>query len=269
MGTLAPQVLGQDVWESHSDGAGLIRADGEMNRTDDLDRIHDALMAAVEAIRPFTSGDIDFTVKSERGDPLTEADQAADRALKSALLRAGEGWLSEESADDARRLSLSRVWVVGPIDGTREFIDGVPEWCVSVGLVEDGLPVAGGILNPATDELVIGSIETGVEFNGRPSTIRGLPSLEGAVILASRSEIKCGEWNRFDDAPFEVKPCGSVAYKMALVAAGTALIRAAGGAVVHLDGSEPHFNQPTPRYPNLLASSSALLSELREDWLWL
>jgi len=258
-----------------------------MTRTDDIARIHDALMAAVEAIRPFKPGDVDFTVKSDRGDPLTAADEAADAALKSALLRAGEGWLSEESTDDARRLSLRRVWVIDPIDGTREFIDGVPEWCVSVGLVEDGFPVAGGILNPVTGELVIGSLETGVEFNGRPSTVRGLPSLEGAVILASRSEIKRGEWNRFDDAPFEVKSCGSVAYKMALVAAGqvdgtwtlvpksewdvaagTALIRAAGGAVVHLDGSDPHFNQPTPRFPNLLASSSALLSELRADWLW-
>jgi myo-inositol-1(or 4)-monophosphatase len=51
------------------------------------------------------------------------------------------------------------------------------------------------------------------------------------------------------------------------VAAGAALIRAAGGVVVHADGSSPRFNQPTPRYPNLLASSAALLSEFRQKWL--
>jgi myo-inositol-1(or 4)-monophosphatase len=51
------------------------------------------------------------------------------------------------------------------------------------------------------------------------------------------------------------------------VAAGTALIRAAGGAVIHSDGSEPRFNQARPKYPNLLASSGPLLREFRERWL--
>jgi myo-inositol-1(or 4)-monophosphatase len=257
-----------------------------MTRINDLTRIHDGLMAAVEAIRPYTPGSVEYTVKSERGDPLTAADEGADVALKNALLREGEGWLSEETADSPDRLDFRRVWVVDPIDGTREFVDGIPEWCISIGLVEDGLPVAGGILNPETNELVIGSLESGVEFNGSPSAVNDRPSLDGAVILASRSESRRGEWDRFRDAPFTVRPCGSVAYKMALVAAGqadgtwtlvpksewdvaagTALIRAAGGDVTHSDGSEPRFNRPTPRFPNLLAASSALLSEFREDWL--
>jgi len=265
---------------------GCEQVDSRVTRSDDLARIQEALAAAVEAIRPYTPGDIEFTVKSDRGDPLTVADEAADAALKSALLREGEGWLSEESTDDRQRLEFSRVWVVDPIDGTQEFVDGVPEWCISVGLVENGLPVAGGILNPVTSELVIGSLETGVEFNGRPARVCQLDSLEGAVILASRSETRRGEWNRFNDAPFEVKTCGSVAYKMAMVAAGqadgtwtlvpksewdvaagTALIRAGGGDVKHADGSEPRFNQATPRFPNLIAANAVLLSEFRTDWL--
>ena len=111
-----------------------------MTRSDDLARIHDAIMAAADAIEPFTPGDIEFEIKSERGDPLTAADEAADRALREVLPAKGEGWLSEESIDDPVRLGCRRVWVVDPIDGTREFIDGIPEWCISVGLVEDGLP---------------------------------------------------------------------------------------------------------------------------------
>ena len=257
-----------------------------MTRADDLARIQEALMAGAEAIRPFTPGDIDFEIKSERGDPLTEADEAADRVLRELLPARGEGWLSEESIDDPARLECRRVWVVDPIDGTREFIDGIPEWCISVGLVEDGLPVAGGIYSPATEELVIGSLETGVEYQGRPSSVTDLPGLDGAVILASRSETRRGEWDALDEARCEVRPCGSVAYKMALVAAGqadgtwtlvpksewdvaagTALVRAAGGSVIHADGTEPTFNQRVPRHPNLLAASTGILRDFRQNWL--
>ena len=257
-----------------------------MTRLDDLARIHEAIMAAADAIQPFKPGDIEFEIKSERGDPLTAADQAADRVLREMLPTQGEGWLSEESIDDPVRLGCRRVWVVDPIDGTREFIDGIPEWCISVGLVEDGLPVAGGIYNPVTDEFVIGSLETGVKYQGRSSSVTGLPDLDSAVILASRSEIGRGEWDGLDEAPCEVRPCGSVAFKMALVAAGqadgtwtlvpksewdvaagTALVRAAGGSVIHADGTEPAFNQPVPRYPNLLAASVGILSDFRGNWM--
>ena len=257
-----------------------------MTRLDDLARIREAIMAAADEIRPFTPGDVEFEIKSERGDPLTPADTAADRVLREMLPTGEEGWLSEETIDDPVRLGCRRVWVVDPIDGTREFIDGIPEWCISVGLVEDGIPVAGGIYNPVTDELVIGSLETGVEYQGRSSSVTDLPNLDGAVILASRSEIRRGEWDGLDEAPCEVRPCGSVAFKMALVAAGkadgtwtlvpksewdvaagTALVRAAGGVVLHADGTEPAFNQPVPRYPNLLAAGVGVLDDFRRNWM--
>jgi myo-inositol-1(or 4)-monophosphatase len=257
-----------------------------MTRMADLARIHEAIMAAAGAIQPFTSGDVEFEIKAERGDPLTAADEAADRVLREMLPAKGEGWLSEESIDDPVRLRCRRVWVVDPIDGTQEFVDGIPEWCISVGLVEDGLPVAGGIYNPATDELVIGSLETGVEYQGCPSSVTGLPDLDGATILASRSEIRRGEWSGLDEAPCEVQPCGSVAFKMALVAAGqadgtwtlvpkhewdvaagTALVRAAGGSAIHADGTEPAFNQPVPRHPNFLAAGAGVLMDFRENWM--
>src|ERR1035438_5875796 len=130
------------------------------------------IAAALEASRPvfgrFTPGSIETEYKSGQ-DPVTEADRALDAVLRRELLREGEGWLSEESVDDPVRLQRSRVWVVDPLDGTREFVKGIPEFCVSIGFVENGRPVAGGIYNPATDETFLGSIESGVTYNGQTS----------------------------------------------------------------------------------------------------
>ncbi len=257
-----------------------------MSRDNDVARIREALAAAAEAVRPFTPGQVAFQTKEERDDPVTAADHAADDVLRRILPQDGEGWLSEESADDHSRMRCRRVWVVDPIDGTREFVEGIPEWCISIGLLEDGAPVAGGIFNPDTDEMVVGSLETGVTYNGQPATVLDPPDLADVTVLASRSEMRRGQWDRFEAAPFAVRACGSVAYKMGLVAggrveatftvvpksewdvaAGTALVRAAGGRVALADGSDPPFNQERPLHPNLLAAGAGTADTLITDWL--
>ena len=106
-----------------------------MTRRDDMHRIREGLLAAAAAIEPYVAGDVSYRRKVERGDPVTAADEAADAVLRELLPGPGEGWLSEESVDDRTRLSCERIWVVDPIDGTREFIEGVPEWCISIGLI--------------------------------------------------------------------------------------------------------------------------------------
>ena len=116
-----------------------------------LQRINAAIEASREVFARFTPGEIETEYKAGH-DPVTEADRALDAVLRKELLRDGEGWLSEESVDDPIRLQRSQVWVVDPLDGTREFVKGIPEFCVSIGFVENGRPVAGGIYNPATDE---------------------------------------------------------------------------------------------------------------------
>src|SRR5580692_2483073 len=186
-----------------------------------LDRIHSALEASRKVFARFTPGAIDAEYKVGH-DPVTEADRALDAVLRKELLRSGEGWLSEESVDDPIRLQCSRVWVVDPLDGTREFVQGIPEFCVSIGFVENGRPVAGGICNPATNEVFLGSIESGVTYNGKPAQPSQRQSLEGALILASRSEVKRGEWKTFENSGCKIRPMGSVAYKLALVSAGLA-----------------------------------------------
>jgi myo-inositol-1(or 4)-monophosphatase len=253
-----------------------------MSRQDDLNRIGEALSRARAALERFTPGEISHRVKS-KGDPVTEADEAIDEILRSTLPAPGEGWLSEETVDDESRLNCRRTWIVDPLDGTKEFVQGIPEWCVSVGLVEGADPVAGGILIPSRGLTILGSLETGVTLNGEPVRVRSHASLTGLTVLASRSEVKRGEWERFSDAPFAIEAMGSVACKMGLVAAGladatwtlvpknewdvaggTALVRAAGGAVWRPDGEPLLFNRRKTLLPGLLAAPAALEPPLRE-----
>ena len=243
-------------------------------------RIQSALEAARLVFERFTAGAIDAEYKLGH-DPVTEADRAADAVLRKELLRDGEGWLSEESVDDFSRLDKSRVWVVDPLDGTREFVAGIPEYCISVAMVEDGVPVAGGICNPASNEIFLGSLEAGLTYNGKPARPSQRTSLDGALLLASRSETKRGEWKPFEGAGFKIRPMGSVAYKLALVsagladatftltpknewdvAAGAALVKSAGGYVGTLDHQPLRCNNRDPLLSGLVACSASLQSEL-------
>ncbi len=245
-----------------------------------LQRIQSALESARQVFTRFTLGAIEAEYKAGQ-DPVTEADRAVDAVLRRELLRVGEGWLSEESVDDLSRLEKKRVWIVDPLDGTREFVAGIPEFCVSVAMVEDGIPVAGGICNPATHEIFLGSLDSGVTYNGKPARASQRNILKGAVILASRSETKRGEWKRFEKAAVKIRPMGSVAYKLALVsagladvtftltpkhewdiAAGAALVSSAGGFISTLENSPLRCNHKSPLLSGLLACGPLLRDEL-------
>ncbi len=246
-------------------------------REEDLARIGAALATAARAAGALIGRSPQVEYKAD-GDPVTDVEKRIDEVLRGELLRDGEGWLSEETADDLSRLEKNRVWVVDPIDGTREFIEGLPEWSISVGLVERGIPTAGGILNPSTDWLVLGSLETGVTVNGIPCCLSEKTSLSGCLVLASRTEMRRGEWTRFEDRGYEIRPSGSIALKLGLVAAeladatwtlmpkhewdvaaGVALVRAAGGDVCSLLDELPPFNRRTPLLPGLIAHRPGLL----------
>ncbi len=244
--------------------------------TEYLARIQKALKTAYDVVKQFAPGT--FAVKDTGGrDVITQVDRAVSDVLRAELLQQNEGWLSEEDVDDLGRLSKQVVWVVDPLDGTREFVDGIPEWCISIGLVVDGTAVAGGVCNPATNELFLGGVKSGVTYNGRPAQPSQRKNLEGAVVLASRQEYKRGEWARFEGKKFSIKPTGSVAYKLALVsagladatwtlspkhewdvAAGVALVNSAGGSVASIRDGGLQFNQPKTLLPGLVASSSGI-----------
>jgi myo-inositol-1(or 4)-monophosphatase len=262
--------------------SNILRENMTSSYADILDRIQAALDAARLVFDRFTPGAVATEYKAGH-DPVTEADRAVDAVLRQNLLRDGEGWLSEETADNPSRLDKKRVWIVDPLDGTREFVKGLPEFCVSIGFVENGKPVAGGIYNPATQETFIGAIDAGVLYNRQPARPSQRTTLDDALILASRSEVKRGEWKPFENGPFRVQAMGSVAYKLALVsagladitftltpknewdvAAGAALVLSAGGFVSTLEKTSLVANRRDPLLSGLLASGPFLKDKLLE-----
>jgi len=253
-----------------------------MDFTEPLNRIEQSLLAATEALKAFTPGKIASTLK-DGGDPVTEADVLLDDILKDILLQNGEGWLSEETKDDKSRLDKECVWIVDPIDGTREFIQGVPEWCISVAYIVNGRPEAAGICSPTARQTFLGTRNTGVTLNGKPVQVTRKQDLVDATVLASRGEVKRGEWKQFETEPFEIIPMGSVAYKMARVAAGLddptftlvpknewdvaagwLLVEAAGGKVIDKNAKLRKFNQQNSLLPGLLAANPTILSSLTD-----
>lgn len=240
----------------------------------------DELRAAVEAARAAGAiiaelyrGDYRVEEKS-RGDPVTTADLMANRAIREVLgARFPEdAWLSEEDADDSRRLDRSRVWIVDPLDGTREFIKGIPEFCVSIGLAVDGDPVLGVIYHPLRAELFDAVRGRGARLNGQPLAVSAPVNGERPCLLISRSEPRrrLAELAR----EFVLEPMGSIAYRLAVVArgqadatltfrrvkewdvcAGIVIVEEAGGRTMTAHGERPVFNRREPVLQQLVAGS--------------
>ena len=151
------------------------------------------------------------------GEPVCEVDLAVDALLRNRLaaLDPEAGWLSEESADDKARLERRRVWVVDPIDGTRDFLRGRPGWAVSVALVEDGQPLLGVLDAPARGECWTAERGRGAWRNGEPIHVALRYELAGARVPADQLP------RRDADLVAVPKP-NSIALRIAMVAAGEA-----------------------------------------------
>jgi 3'-phosphoadenosine 5'-phosphosulfate (PAPS) 3'-phosphatase len=169
--------------------------------------IHAALEAARTVLNRFTPGAIEPNTKSDTiPSPRPTAPSMMFCARHcSARVKVGS---RKRPSTTSRASTKQRVWVVDPLDGTREFVQGIPEFCVSIAMVENGIPIAGGICNPATDELILGSRDTGVTYNGKPAQPSQRKDLHGALVLASRSEVKRGEWKQFESAEFNIQTHG-------------------------------------------------------------
>lgn len=236
-----------------------------------------ARAAGAIAMRAFRT-DQHVEYKSE-GQPVTAADRAADASVRRILLDATPdyGWLSEESVDDPARLHKRRVWIVDPIDGTASFVAGRPEFTISIGLVEDHLPVIGVIFNPATDECFHAVRNGGAWHEQKRLQVR--PPDRGRILAASRNEIREGDFVRFPE--YELLPVGSTAYKMTRVAAGLAdafvsrgpkgewdvcagdlIVTEAGGVVSDIEGSPLRYNRPNPSVNGTIAAASTILHDL-------
>jgi len=185
------------------------------------------LAVAIEAAREagaivlrYYRTDVGHWEKSE-DNPLTLADLESDRAI-GAKLRAAfpdDAILSEETVDDASRLAKERVWIVDPMDGTKEFTKRIPELGVSIGLVVAGEPVVGVIFNPVADGCVWASKGDGCFRNGTRVRVSPVTRLD-AVVIASRTEISRNQFDPYAGWFKEIRPVGSIAWKLACVASG-------------------------------------------------
>ncbi|MFQ5418659.1 MAG: 3'(2'),5'-bisphosphate nucleotidase CysQ [Myxococcota bacterium] len=198
-------------------------------------------------------------------DPVTQADLEADAAIRRHLSAAfpDDAILSEEIECDRSRLGKARVWIVDPMDGTKEFTRRIPEFAVSIALCEEGEPVVGVIANPIADVTVWATRGGGTFRDGERVRVSSCLRLDEAVVIASRTEI-----SRNQLAPYEgwfagVRGVGSIAWKLAIIAcgegdlnfsvapknewdvcAGDLVVREAGGIYADFEGATRRYNQP-------------------------
>ncbi len=151
------------------------------------------------------------------GHPVCDVDLEADAMLRErlTLLDPEAGWLSEETADSAERLTRSRLWLVDPIDGTRDFLRGRDGWCVSVALAGGGRPLIGVLGAPARGEHWRAAAGGGAWRNGERLHVAGRTTLPGARVPADTLP-------KIDSDLVAVARPNSIALRIAMVAAGAA-----------------------------------------------
>ena len=222
--------------------------------------------------------------------PVSEADIAVDNLLRERLREAGSGigWLSEESADDPARLDARLVWIVDPIDGTRGYIAGLPDWTISAALVENGRPIAACLFAPVTDEFFAAAAGTGATCNGKPIAVGPGAELANMRVAGPKNFL---ERVAAIAPPFTIVPrIHSLALRLARVAQGTIdaaiaggnshdwdlaaadlLVHEAGGALTRFDGAPLSYNRALPRHGMLVAAGidrhAALIGLLRDPRL--
>ncbi len=227
---------------------------------------------------------LEIQSKGEDG-PVTNVDKAVDALLEIKLLsaRPDYGWLSEETPDKPEyRLGKERTFMLDPIDGTASLIGKTPQWTISVGLLEGKRAYAGVIYNPMTDEMFTGAVDHGAWLNGRPIKVTEAAKLDGARMIGQKNRYADKRWQ----APWpkmDIIERHSIAYRLALVAAGmgdatilfgwkhewdvaagVAIVEAAGGTVTDLAGERLEFNHENPRVPGVVAAGAGLHALLVE-----
>jgi myo-inositol-1(or 4)-monophosphatase len=248
---------------------------------DDLTQISARLEAAVReagalALSMFQTPLKNWT-KGPSLSPVSEADIAVDNLLRERLIAApgvvgsGFAWLSEETTDDLKRLTARYVWIVDPIDGTRAYIAGLPDWAVSAALIEDGRPVAACLYAPVSGEFFTARAKAGATLNGA-----AIAASTGAELAQARiaGPGKFLERLAAVAPPFVAMPrVRSLALRLARVAQGIfdaaiaggnshdwdlaaadLLVHEAGGALTPFKGGTGIYNRPVPRHGMLVAA---------------
>jgi myo-inositol-1(or 4)-monophosphatase len=247
----------------------------------DLALIADAAKQAGAVALGFFNQSPEVWWKNEDRSPVSAADFAANEKLETILRRARPdyGWLSEETDDDAGRLQHETLFIVDPIDGTRAFLAGKDLWCVSVGIVHHGRPVAGVLFAPALDELYEATEGGQALKNGEPISVSSRNEGDISQLAVSEELFKVLP-TAVRERSERVKHIPSLAYRIAMVADGRLdatfvgrsahdwdiaaadlILERAGGGLVDLSGHPATYNRAKVSHEALCASPVPRLRE--------
>lgn len=256
----------------------------------DLQLLDEALREAGALARDLLKRPLKTEWKAGSAGPVTNIDFAVNDLLTERLrsARPDYGWLSEETPDDPdARMGKARTFMLDPIDGTKAMIDGADNFAISVGIVQGTSAHAGAIYLPVTDEMFLGVIGEGATLNGAPIHASTRAELEGAHIIGNQNFYrKQIPWpTPWPDTQFTVVQAIStrLAYVAAGrfdatilfgpksewdVAAGAAIVEAAGGRFTDLRGEAISFNSRVPKAPGAVVAGAKihpLIIERTED----
>jgi myo-inositol-1(or 4)-monophosphatase len=216
------------------------------------------------------------------GSPVTNADHDIDAFLKERLraARPDYGWLSEETPDNPERLAKSTLFLCDPIDGTSAFMKGKEAWSICAAVVANGRPVAGVVFAPSVNEFYEAEAGEGARLNGAPIRVTDRVQLEGCAMLGDAKMFAHPAWPE-QWPPMHIETRNSIAYRMALVAAGRfdavlapspkhdwdlaagdLIVTEAGGLVTDHKGRSFVYNRPNPQQRALVCSGAGLHSLL-------
>jgi myo-inositol-1(or 4)-monophosphatase len=214
--------------------------------------------------------------KGDDRSPVCEGDIEVNKLLHARLppLAPGAGWLSEETEDSLDARATARAWIVDPIDGTRAYISGRPDWTISVALVEDGRPALAALYAPASEEMFLAERGKGARLNGAPLAVSPGALLAGAKLAGPKRYLD--RLNAHEPAAEPQPKIHSLALRFARVAQGTLqaafaspgshdwdlaaadlLVHEAGGLMTDLSGAPLRYNTPRIVHGALIAAGVA------------
>jgi myo-inositol-1(or 4)-monophosphatase len=237
-------------------------------------RYGEQLAAAVREAGVLALGKFRSPLKSwmkGNASPVCEADIASNELLHDRLGKTDDvAWLSEETEDDPARLAARRVWIVDPIDGTRAYIAGRPDWSISVALVEDGRPIVAAVFAPVMDEMFFSVAGEGATLNGSPivtsdGTLDGariagpagylnrLRAIEPRLAAAAKIHSLALRFARAAQGEIDAAIASRNSHDWDLAAADL-LVHEAGGALTTFAGQLLVYNQANPIHKPLIAA---------------
>ncbi len=251
---------------------------------EDLELLREAAFRAGEIAMGYFRRDPQVWYK-HGNSPVSEADYAADRCLEERLsgARRDYGWVSEEMRTPESPASVRhRVFVVDPIDGTRAFLRGEDVWCVSVAVLEAGVPVAGVIHVPARGETFEATADGPALLNGAACRV-GTASSAGSLKLSLPDSMRKTIARTHGDSVEALAAVPSLAYRLALVASGRLdgtivrprandwdvaaadlILERAGGRFEDVDGRRWRYGEDAAAHKVMVAGPLGLSPRLRD-----